>query len=65
LSGTVIKKRLLQAMPERILAKSLDGDNASTFDLRHWDHASTDHLVIKQHGAGTAITGVAADLCTG
>ena len=56
---------LLKPAQAAVCPQSLDGGDRTPPDLNDGDQAGADLFAIEQDGAGTAITGVAADLGPG
>src|SRR5258707_13744905 len=61
----MIEESLLQAAEITGLAETFHRANRPSRDLGHRHHASAHLAIVKQHRAGTAIAGIAADLGSG
>src|SRR6266498_4249101 len=65
LEGVVIGERLLQRRELAVLGESLDGLDLCTVGLDRQQHAALHEEAVHEHGTGTTVAGVAADVASG
>jgi hypothetical protein len=57
----VVAEGPLEARQVAVGCQAFDGDDPASVDSSHWHHARLDDPPIQEHGAGTAIAGIAAN----